>query len=280
MNTQHTISPLAQAFIDYLDCPCEYFAPMKEDDPIIEAYEKACIDAKAKGFVPMLVVVDETLWECLILNSDPDNDGSDNYGFDKEKVLAYRSAMLKENLPDPKELLADLISSRMEDAAEDEVEWDEEVIGKVADGYEADTFSSLMHYTGKETREVILAKIPVKHPYEVFAYLPFGNWNECPDTIVLMALCKYWFEKYGATPAALSHDELEFTLEQPLNAEDAVKTAVELYGFCPDCDQNFDCIGQLADTLSKSTFWYLWWDQAEHPFYHQANHKPISNAHP
>ncbi len=61
MNTQHTISPLAQAFIDYLDCPCEYFAPMKEDGPIIEAYEKACSDAKAKGFVPMLVVVDETL---------------------------------------------------------------------------------------------------------------------------------------------------------------------------------------------------------------------------
>ena len=260
MNTQHTISPLAQAFIDYLDCPCEYFAPMKEDDPIIEAYEKACIDAKAKGFVPMLVVVDETLWECLILNSDPDNDGSDNYGFDREKVLAYRSAMLKENLPDPKEVLADLTSSRMEDAAEDEVDWDEEVIGKVADGYEADTFSSLMYYSGKETREVILAKIPVKHPYEVFAYLPFGNWNECPDTIVLMALCKYWFEKYGATPAALSHDELEFTVEHPLNTEDAINTAVELYGFCPDCDQNFDCIGQLADTISKSTFWYLWWD--------------------
>lgn len=260
MNTQHTISPLAQAFIDYLDCPCEYFAPMKEDGPIIEAYEKACSDAKAKGFVPMLVVVDETLWECLILNSDPDNDGSDNYGFDREKVLAYRSAMLKENLPDPKEVLADLTSSRMKDAAEDEVDWDEDVIGKVANGYEADTFSSLMYYSGKETREVILAKIPVKHPYEVFAYLPFGNWNECPDTKVLMALCKYWFEKYGATPAALSHDELEFTLEHPLNTEDAINTAVELYGFCPDCDQNFDCIGHLADTLNKSTFWYLWWD--------------------
>ena len=95
---------------------------MKEDGPIIEAYENACSDAKAKGSTPV-VVVDETLWECLILNSDPDNDGSDNYGFDREKVLAYRSAMLKESLPDPKELLADLISSRMEDAAEDEVDW-------------------------------------------------------------------------------------------------------------------------------------------------------------
>ena len=35
--------------------------------------------------------------------------------------------------------------------------------------------------------------IPVKNPWEIFAYLPFGNWNECPDTPDLMAVAKYWF---------------------------------------------------------------------------------------
>ena len=28
-------------------------------------------------------------------------------------------------------------------------------------------------------------------PWEIFAYLPFGNWNECPDTPELMAVAKY-----------------------------------------------------------------------------------------
>ena len=37
---------------------------------------------------------------------------------------------------------------------------------------------------------LILAKIPVKNPWEVFAYLPFGGWNECPDTAELMAIAR------------------------------------------------------------------------------------------
>ena len=51
------------------------------------------------------------------------------------------------------------------------------------------------------TCPLILAKIPVKSPWEIFAYLPFGNWNECPDTPELMAVAKYWFEQHGAVPA-------------------------------------------------------------------------------
>ena len=64
----------------------------------------------------------------------------------------------------------------------------------------------------KMTYPLILAKIPVKNPWEIFAYLPFGNWNDCPNTPELMAAAKYWFEQYGAVPAAMSHDELEFLL--------------------------------------------------------------------
>ena len=49
----------------------------------------------------------------------------------------------------------------------------------------------------------ILAKIPVKNPWEIFACLPFGNWNACPDTPELMAAAKYWFEQYGFCPDVL-----------------------------------------------------------------------------
>lgn len=113
------------------------------------------------------------------------------------------------------------------------------------------------------THPLILAKIPVKNPWEIFAWLPFGNWNDCPDTPQLMAAAKYWFERYGAVPAAMSHDELEFLLPAPVHKEKAVDAAVELYGFCPDViDQGPEdaTVGALADVLRRSTVWYLWWD--------------------
>ena len=37
---------------------------------------------------------DETLWECLIMNSDPDSDGEDDYAFDPDKVADYRKKIL------------------------------------------------------------------------------------------------------------------------------------------------------------------------------------------
>ena len=41
----------------------------------------------------------------------------------------------------------------------------------------------------------------------------------------------------------------------------SMDTAVELYGFCPDLDQNEDgSIGSLADALWQSSVWYFWWD--------------------
>ena len=97
----------------------------------------------------------------------------------------------------------------------------------------------------------------------IFAYLPFGGWNECPNTPELMAVAKYWFEQYGAVPAVMTHDELEFLLPVPVSEKEAVDVAVELYGFCPDViDQGPEeaTVGALADVLRQSTVWYFWWD--------------------
>ena len=113
------------------------------------------------------------------------------------------------------------------------------------------------------TYPLILAKIPVKNPWEIFAYLPFGNWNDCPDTPQLMAAAKYWFEQHGAVPAAMSHDELEFLLPAPVPKEKAMEVALEQYGFCPDIvDQEPEdaTVGALADVLWQSIVWYFWWD--------------------
>ena len=259
-------SELAQAMMKYLDCECTYFPSMRDDDPIMSAYRYARRLGVREGFIPLLVKVDETLWECLVLNTDPENDGADDYAFQPEKVAKYREKMLAAPVKDGKAVLEELIGQRKEDAEDDDMDW-EEVLGEMEEDAQPDTedelntrFASYWCERTQMTCPLILAKIPVKNPWEIFAYLPFGNWNDCPDTPELMAAAKYWFQQHGAVPAAMTHDELEFHLPAPVPGNEAMEVAVEQYGLCPDMDQNFEEIASLADTLRRSTVWYFWWD--------------------
>lgn len=253
-------SDAAQAIMEYLDCESTYFPSMADDDPIMSAYSYARRLGVREGFIPMLIKPDETLWECLILNSDPASDGENDYAFDPEKVEEYRKKLLAAPTKDGKAILEELTGQRREEAEDDDMDWEEEVLGEMEGGEPNDRFSNYWDSDTNKTYPLILAKIPVKNPWEIFAYLPFGNWNECPDTPNLMAVAKYWFEQYGAIPVAMSHDELEFELPVPISKENAMEVAVEQYGFCPDMDQNFEELGVLADTLRQSKVWYFWWD--------------------
>ena len=256
-------SDTARAIMEYLDCECTYFPSMKDDDPIMAAYGYAKRDSAQEGFVPVLIKADdETLLECLVMNADPKND-ADIYEFDLKTVTEYRKKMLSTSVKDGKAVLEELTGQRKEEAEDDDMDWDEEILGEMEGGYENNRISCYWDSDTDMTHPLILAKIPVKNPWEIFAYLPFGNWNDCPDTPELMAAAKYWFEQYGAVPAAMSHDELEFLLPAPVPKEKAVDAAVELYGFCPDViDQGPEdaTVGALADVLRQSTVWYLWWD--------------------
>ena len=256
-------SEVAHAIMEYLDCECTYFPSMKDDDPIMSAYSYAKRESVKEGFVPVLIKADdETLLECLVMNADPEND-ADIYEFDLKTVTEYRKKMLSAPIKDGKAVLEELTGQRKEEAEDDDMDWEEEVLGEMEGGYENNRISCYWDSDTDMTHPLILAKIPVKNPWEIFAYLPFGNWNDCPDTPELMAAAKYWFEQHGAVPAAMSHDELEFLLPAPVSKEKAMEVAAEQYGFCPDIvDQAQDdpTVGNLADVLWQSIVWYFWWD--------------------
>ena len=113
----------------------------------------------------------------------------------------------------------------------------------------------------KKAAEVVIAKIPTENPWEVFAWLPFGGWNECPEPEIMMAVGKYWFQKFGAVPAVISHDILEFVAQPLRDRSAAVGLALEQYAFCNDIiDQGCQEVCILADMLAKSSVWFFWWD--------------------
>ena len=256
-------SEVAHAIMEYLDCECTYFPSMADDDPIMSAYSYAKRESVKEGFVPVLIKADdETLLECLVMNADPEND-ADIYEFDLKTVTEYRKKMLSAPIKDGKAVLEELTDQRKEEAEDDDMDWEEEVLGEMEGGYENNRISCYWDSDTDMTHPLILAKIPVKNPWESFAYLPFGNWNDCPDTPELMAAAKYWFEQHGAVPAAMSHDELEFLLPAPVSQEKAMEVAAEQYGFCPDIvdqEQDNPTVGNLADVLWQSIVWYFWWD--------------------
>ena len=235
---------------EYLGCPCTYFPSAKDDSSIMEAYYQAQARGKQEGFVPMLVAVDELLLECFELN-----------GEDKSAEQA-RQELLSAPLESGEEFLQNRLSEYKEDVEEESGYWDQ-LMGEVAGGEGINRFLSVWDFNGEQTIPIILAEIPVKNPWEVFAYLPFGGWNECPANEEHMAVAKYWFEKYGAFPALMTHDVLEYVLPdvRGMSKEQALDLALEQYAYCNDIvDQGVETVGRLADGLAKSSYWYFWWD--------------------
>ena len=79
------------------DCECTYFPSMADDDPIMSAYSYAARNSAQEGYIPMLIKPDETLLECLVMNSDPEND-ADCYAFNLKTIAEYRKEMLSADI--------------------------------------------------------------------------------------------------------------------------------------------------------------------------------------
>ncbi|MBQ7823163.1 MAG: DUF4253 domain-containing protein [Bacteroidaceae bacterium] len=241
---------LKDKIISFLDCTCSFFPSGTNALLINKAYKEAQLRGKKENFVPILVVVEENLYESFLANSNEDADV-----LCMEKVRKFRTEVLDKSLESGKELLDERLCQLredMEDAGDDDFDKEEEdAIGEAVNGF----------YNIQETNSLILAEIPVRNAWEVFAWLPFGGWNECPDEIELMSVAKYWYECYKAVPATMSSDVLEFCVPCPVHKEECRQLAFEQYAFCPDIvDQGVGSVKALEKMLSKSTVWFFWWD--------------------
>lgn len=253
-----------------LHCPCREFPPTEDPTLLMTAYQEARKRAGWKAsappsgvlrrffrkapeppapdsFVPVLIAVGE---------DSPLEDWNWPEGETPEK---RRERLLSQPVEDGGAVLARLIARNREAAGPNG--WPaKEVLGPVEGSEPADLFLGISDFQGK-TIPLVLAELPVRHPWEVFACVPFGGWNACPRGEEQMAVAKYWYEKYGAVPAVITRDVLEYDLPAPVRREQAMELAMEQYAFCPDIvDQGCESVGYLADSVATSTKWYFWWD--------------------
>lgn len=227
---------------------CKYTVFEKGTDPQLaeQAYRSAYQKAKSDGgFWPALVCLDEYVLEWLGIIEEE---------YDRDTIIAGCG-------DNGKEVLQERFQEDMECLEDGE---HEEFIGTETQG------DIIMNFSGYESfddnmleADTLLLEIPVNNPWEVIGYLPLGGWNDCPAPEDMIAVCKYWYQKYQAVPAVFTHDVMEFYAPARLNGVDSMEAAKEHYAFCTDrVDQGTrtSTLSELAAGLAESEVWYFWWD--------------------
>ena len=243
------ISEYARQLIEMLDCPCKHFPKGTDPAKVVNAYDDAFAKREQGGYTPMIIAVDVMLMEDV-----------DEYCTTAEELKANRDRLLSS----PKFDVQKWFTERLSDLKNDMEDYWDETVGEVMSepGDVSKTFSGFMDFgTPRRSEECILALIPTSEPWEVFAWLPFGGWNECPMPEEILWIAKYWYERYGVIPAVMTHDVLEFSAHPIKDKNAALGVALEQYAFCQDIvDQGIGTIGRLAGGLMQSSVWYFWWD--------------------
>lgn len=239
-----------QNIINKANCPYQIFSEDFSVEEVNDIYKIELEKGKKEGYLPFLVVLDDTL--------------KDWFGFLEDDSYS-KEAVLQKNLNGEKILKERQNEYLLDYQEENQDDFNlSEFLGEKTGGENIDYLSSFQKYTGNQIEPTILFKVPIKNPWEVIAWFPIGGWNECPPAEEMMAVCRKWYEAYGAIPAVISHDTMEFILEKPVEDEQkAWELAKEHYAFCPDrvdqCTESYT-LGELADCISKSIVWYFWWD--------------------
>ena len=277
-----------KAIVDFLSCDYEVFIN-ENGDKIIKRWKELAEHGKREGFFPLLIVPDKVLVEGLGYKLK-------DAGVEKapEGMAGFREAILREaESIDARAFFNEYIFVRVrllqgwrefvdsgaEITPESITEFREAVLreAKKADVVRAFIDEYWVKYSGELGEfiscepndrfylskmahpEILIAKIPAEHPWELAAWVPMGGWNECPSPAQQAAVFKYWNEKYGAVPDTVTHDIWEMQLTKPpVTNEEAEALAKEHFAFCSDLAEVK--VREFASMLKKSTTWFFWWD--------------------
>ena len=229
---------------DYAEISGDY-----KKELIFNLYVSELKKGQEEGYTPVITAAGSTLHEIIELNSE-----------EYPAFEDYRTVILNNSFDNGIDVLNERFRELEQNMAEAE---DYDIYGEYTGKINpCNYFLSIDKSDLNSDETLVLFRIPVKEPWKVFAWIPFGGWNECPDPVDMIAVCKYWYEKFGAFPAIIKSDILEMYVPEPVNnIETAFDVAKEQYGFCNDTvDQGTGTIKSLAETLVDSKIWCFWWD--------------------
>ena len=204
-----------------------------------EKYLATYKDGKEKGYIPVFLTVDDYLLKTFKITMTNENADS--------MIDLFNKNLEKAKNINPIELFNKFIEQSMDKYfTEDDYKFDDSNKNNLK-------FLTIFNNEGNLKDNVILVKVPTTKPYEILAYFGMGSED--------IATVKYWYEKYGAIPASITYDEMEFYVERPPQTlEETKKLAVEHYAFCYGLLWGcYDTLEEAASTIYKNVQWYFWW---------------------
>ena len=242
-------SELAASIQKKLALPYKLLPDKVPPDALMRFFRRTMKETRGQGFTPILVPVDEALDRML---------DSRTAGFSAETALAAQPQ-------DGKAILDRRWRACF--ASDGEAQNPPaELLGEMTGSKEQVHFLSCQ--TEGAPKESLLLRLPTEQGWQAPAYIPVGGQDGMPDTGELLAICKYWYDKYRAVPAAMGHDAMEFVLPKVIPRDQAMEAAKEHFAFCPDRvlrDTASHTIGEVADGLWQSTLWYFRWHEENPP---------------
>ena len=225
------------------------FEEIKADsfEEISKKYLAAYKDGKEKGYTAVFLTVDDYLLKAFEITMKDEN--TDNM------MDIYNKNLERAKSINPNDLFNKFLKQNIDESfTEADFKFDDSIKNNLK-------FSTVFDRNEILKNNVILVKVPTKKPYEVLAYFGMGGYNECPFPAEQVAVAKYWYEKYGAVPAAITYDEIEFYVERPVQTlEEAKKLVIEQHAFCYgllwEC---YNTLEELANAIYKNVQWYFWW---------------------
>lgn len=219
---------------------------------VVDRYKRALQLARSEGY-PVIFQNDEKTMAVLEALEEE---------VDREVLLRWESSE-EMPLPDGKKLLEKWYRERHDG----EELWDDVATKKLVEGKGTpqDTFiGTEVCFHVFDNDDLIMLKIPVDAPWKVLAYFPLYDWGHHKEIAELMAVGKYWYERYGAVPAVFGSNLLEFWAEGlKISEEDAWQLAREQTAF-HDCAMEIGTesgtVGELAYDLQKTRTWYFMWE--------------------
>lgn len=249
----NNLTDTVKAFItyfSYFNIPGVHYKVFSTKTVVESSYSYKKRLGVEEGYFPLIIVPSEELWDKIIKNVDPKNYKDFNYKFTKRNVTSFKNKYIKKVLHDGESLVKDYL-----DSCHDELEQIDSELKGVRCNLKIKTidpqFEAIWDHKTEQTKECLLASVSVDEPWKLLSYVPISLdcYNLSFDR--LMAILKYWYDKYGVSLALISNEFLEFTLEKELSKPKAVALIQEICAICKDFSNVKE---KLLDLLENRAF--------------------------
>ena len=270
------MAELYKKFTSLYPYPHLRIAPGAPSSYIHHLYLNRLADGRIYGFTPILVVLDELLFS-TIQNNISARTKTPPQNITSEHVVTYVQDILTENQKRLDDTALETIVHKMLSRADSSLFenyyegfltssiTNRQGIAPTLRAPEPLTFvSSLMNEDEAldNSAEIILLEIPAVYPAEVFAYLPFGGWEDVPSAEDMLALAQYWYERDAAIPAVIAANYLEFYTSEPTTTlRDTEILALE-QGMISRAlkPTSYDDLSCVVKSLYNKPAWFMWWE--------------------